>query len=282
MITPIPQKLETNKEKVALGKLLFNATILSKDNTISCASCHLLSQGGDDNKSVSTGIDGLKGDFNSPTVFNAVFNFRQFWDGRVNSLEEQVFVAIENPVEMGNDFNLLIPKLKKTQYKRLFNNIYHDGITKRNIAHSISEYEKTLITPNSDFDKYLRGDENAISEIQKEGYEIFKEKGCITCHHGVNIGGNLYSKFGLIINPKISHLEKTNLTKKNKFKVPSLRNVLRTAPYLHNGMIATLDEVIKIMSLHQLGRDITSEEIYKIVQLLKSFNGNLLEEEKIK
>jgi cytochrome c peroxidase len=284
MITPIPDKLKTNKAKVILGKLLFNDTILSKNNTISCASCHILSQGGDDNKSVSTGINGLKGNINSPTVFNSVFNFRQFWDGRAESLHEQALGPIENPVEMGNDFDILIPKLKKTKYKRLFNNIYNDGITKSNIADAISEYEKTLITPNSDFDLYLKGDENAITKVQKEGYEIFKNKGCISCHHGINIGGNLYSKFGVIINPNISNLGKFNHTKKDKdkfmFKVPSLRNIDKTAPYLHNGSVATSNEVVKVMSLYQLGRDISTEEIFKIVQFLKSLNGHIKEESK--
>jgi cytochrome c peroxidase len=284
IISPIPQSLETNKGKVTLGKLLFNDTRLSRDNTISCASCHLLNQGGDDNKSVSTGINGLKGDINSPTIYNSVFNFRQFWDGRANSLKEQALGPIENPVEMGNDFNILIPKLEKTNYKKLFNDIYSDGITKNNITDAISEYEKTLITPDSDFDLYLKGDKNAITQIQKEGYQIFKQKGCISCHHGVNVGGNLYSKFGVIVNPNITNLGKFNHTKKDKdkymFKVPTLRNISKTAPYLHNGSIATLDEMIRIMALYQLGRDISTEEILKVVEFLKSLDGKIPEEDK--
>lgn len=283
VITPIPQNLETKKEKVELGKLLFNDTRLSIDNTISCASCHFINQGGDDNKKVSTGINGLKGDVNAPTVLNSVFNFRQFWDGRANSLEEQALGPIENPVEMGNDFNILIPKLKKTEYKSLFNTIYDDGITKTNIADAISEYERTLITPNSPFDLYLKGDENAISEIQKEGYEIFKEKGCISCHHGINIGGNLYSEFGVIASPDITNLGKFNHTKKDtdkfKFKVPTLRNIEKTAPYLHNGSVETLDEVIKVMALYQLGREISNIEVYKIVEFLKSLSAEIQDED---
>ncbi len=284
VITPIPQNIQINKEKVNLGKLLFNDTRLSLDNTISCASCHFLDQGGDDNKRVSRGINGLEGEINAPTVLNSVFNFRQFWDGRANSLKEQALGPIENPVEMGNDFNILIPKLKKTDYKRLFNNIYSDGITKNNIADAISEFEKTLITPNSDFDLYLKGDKNAITKIQKEGYAIFKEKGCISCHHGVNIGGNLYSKFGVIVNPNITNLGKFNHTKRDKdkfkFKVPTLRNIEKTAPYLHNGSIDNLSEVIKVMALYQLGRDISSIEIFKIKEFLKSLNAEVQEEVK--
>lgn len=284
IITPIPQNIKTDKEKVKLGKQLFNDTRLSKDNTISCASCHILNQGGDDNKSVSTGINGLKGDVNSPTVYNSVFNFRQFWDGRANNLKEQALGPIENPLEMGNDFNILIPKLKKTEYENLFNKIYNDGITKDNITDAIAEYEKTLITPNSNFDKYLRGDKNALTKIQKEGYKIFKEKGCVSCHHGINIGGNLYSKFGIIVNPKINHLGKFNHTKKDKdkykFKVPTLRNIAKTAPYLHDGSIATLNETVKIMAMYQLGRDISPSEILRIVEFLKSLNGNIPAEAK--
>ena len=207
-ITPIPTNLNINIEKANLGELLFNDTILSKDNTISCASCHFLDEGGDDNLKVSIGINGLKGDVNAPTVLNSVFNFRQFWDGRAKTLQEQVLGPIENPVEMDNDFKILVPKLKKTEYKQLFSNIYKEGITKESISDAISEYEKTLITPNSPFDRYLRGDKNAITKIQKEGYELFKEKGCISCHHGINIGGNLYSKFGVMINPGIKNLGK--------------------------------------------------------------------------
>jgi cytochrome c peroxidase len=284
IITPIPNEITTNKEKVNLGRLLFNDTILSRNNTISCSSCHILIEGGDDNKKTSTGINGLKGEVNSPTVFNSAFNFRQFWDGRASSLQEQALGSIESSIEMDNDFKILIPKLEKTTYKRLFNNIYKDGINKYNIADAISEYEKTLITPNSNFDLYLKGDNNAINKIQKEGYVLFKEKGCISCHHGVNIGGNLYSKFGVMVNPQISHLGKFNLTKKEKdkykFKVPSLRNIDKTAPYLHNGSIKSSDEIVKVMSLYQLGREISKDEIYKIVEFLKSLNGKIKEERK--
>ncbi|KAB7886974.1 cytochrome-c peroxidase [Poseidonibacter ostreae] len=280
IISPIPQSMPTDEKKVALGKLLFNDTRLSVDNTISCASCHLLNEGGDDNKSVSTGVNGLKGELNSPTVFNSVFNFKQFWDGRADNLKEQALGPILNPIEMGNNFDTLIVKLEKTEYLNIFNNIYLDGITQDNIVDAISEYEKTLITPNSDFDMYLKGDTNAITQVQKEGYAIFKEKGCISCHHGINIGANLYSKLGVIIDPSISHLGMTNKDKEEKFKVPSLRNVAKTAPYLHNGSIKTLNETVKTISLYQLGRELKDDEIYKIVKFLESLNGKIKEERK--
>lgn len=259
--------------------MLFNDTRLSIDDTVSCASCHILNDGGDDNKRVSDGVFGKKGNINSPTVFNAVFNFRQFWDGRANSLEEQVIGPIENPVEMGNSFEQLIPKLKLTEYNNKFLEIYEDGITKENIINAIAEFEKTLITPNSDFDRYLRGDETAINQNQKDGFILFRDKGCISCHHGVNIGGNMYNKFGVMIDSNTTNLGKYNITKdvndKYFFKVPSLRNIEKTAPYFHDGRTSSLSEAVKIMALYQLGRPINDDEIFKIVEFLKSLNGQL-------
>ena len=278
-ITPIPTNLNINIEKANLGELLFNDTILSKDNTISCASCHFLDEGGDDNLKVSIGINGLKGDVNAPTVLNSVFNFRQFWDGRAKTLKEQVSGPIENPREMDNDFKVLIPKLQETEYNKLFLAIYKDGITKNTITDAISEYEKTLITPNSPFDKFLKGDKNAITKNQKEVYEIFKEKGCISCHHGVNIGGNLYSKLGAIIAPKRKHLGKYNFTKQEKdkyyFKVPTLRNIEKTSPYFHDGSVDNLTKSVELMALYQLGRKISDDEIFKIVEFLKSLSAKI-------
>ena len=185
---------------------------------------------------------------------------------------------------MANDFKKLIPKLQKTEYEKLFLEVYKDGITKDNIADAISEFEKTLITPHSNFDKYLRGDKDAITKTQKEGYQIFKEKGCIACHHGVNVGGNLYSKFGVIINPEINNLGKYNLTKKEKdkyyFKVPSLRNIGETSPYFHDGSTSDLSKVVKLMALYQLGRDISNEEVFKIKEFLKSLSAEIKKREK--
>jgi cytochrome c peroxidase len=278
-ITPIPLKVQTDAKKVALGKKLFFDTTLSKDNTINCASCHMLNDGGDDNLPTSFGIYGQKGPINAPTVYNAVFNFRQFWDGRAASLQDQAGGPVENPKEMGFNFQELIPRLQKTSYKTEFYSIYPDGITKENITDAIAEYEKTLITPNSPFDRYLKGDEEAISQKQKEGYELFKSKGCIACHNGVNIGGNLYNKFGIYENPKTPNLGRYNVTHNQRdkyyFKVPSLRNIAKTAPYFHDGRTYSLREAVLLMAKYQLGRKITQEEIDKIVLFLESLNGEL-------
>lgn len=278
-ITPIPQKNNVDAQKVKLGKELFFDTILSYDNTISCATCHDLQNGGDDNLKFSFGIDGQEGDINAPTVYNAVYNFRQFWNGSAKNLAEQAKGPIENPIEMGNTFENLIRILKKTLYQNKFKNIYDDGITKENIVDAIAEFEKTLITPNAPFDKYLRGDKNAITQKQIDGYSIFKSKGCIACHHGVNVGGNLYNKFGVMQDVQSKRFGRFEVTgeKADKyfFKVPSLRNVVKTSPYLHDGRFEKIEDVVKFMAHYQLGRTISQEEIEKIVVFLHSLSGEL-------
>jgi len=284
MITPLPQEVKTDPKKVNLGRMLFFDPILSKDQTISCASCHNLASGGDDDKPVSIGIDGKKGSVNAPTVLNAVFNFRQFWDGRAKDLQEQAAGPIENPVEMGNTFENLIKTLNKSRYKSIFATIYKDGVTKENITDAIAEYEKTLITPNSPFDRYLRGEKNAITKKQKEGYELFITKGCISCHQGKNIGGNMYNKFGVVMSVDIKNLGRYNVTKNEQdkyfFKVPSLRNVALTAPYFHDGSQTDLKQVILFMAKYQVGRPITDEEVDKIYAFLHSLTAKVAKHEK--
>lgn len=281
MITPIPEKQNVYLKKAYLGKKLFNDPILSSDGTISCASCHILKDGGDDNRVFSIGINNQLGNINAPTVLNSVFNFRQFWNGRAKDLKEQALGPIENPIEMGNSFDTLIPKLKKSFYNEEFLEVYEDGITKENIVDAIAEFEKALITPNAPFDKYLKGDNNAITEVQKDGFELFKNKGCIACHNGVNIGGNLYSKFGVMSDINTNNLGRFLITKKEKdknfFKVPSLRNIEKTAPYFHDARTDNLYEAVKIMALYQLGRSISDNDILKIVEFLKSLTAPLPE-----
>jgi cytochrome c peroxidase len=279
-IYPIPQKVEYDLKKAQLGKKLFFDTKLSKDNTISCASCHLLDDGGDDNLAVSFGIAGQKGHVNSPTVINSVFNFRQFWNGRARTLEQQVRAPIENPIEMGHNIEDLVSSLKKdNEYKKRFNVVYENGITFKNIANAIAEFEKTLITPNSPFDRYLMGDQTAITKKQKEGYELFKEKGCTSCHNGINVGGNLFSKIGVVKEQSFPDKGLVELTG-NKFdeylfKVPSLRMVVDTAPYLHDGSIEKLDKVIKYIAKVQVGIDLSDDETQKIEAFFHSLKGEL-------
>jgi cytochrome c peroxidase len=279
-IKPIPDKMQANKQKVLLGKKLFLDPILSKDGTISCSTCHNLQAGGDDGLKFSFGIDGKVGNINSPTVYNAVFNFRQFWDGRAKDLKDQASGPIENPVEMGHSMEGAVVKLKKNQiYLKLFNNIYDDGITQDNIVDAIAEFEKVLITPNSPFDRYLKGDKNAISQDAKDGYDLFKAKGCILCHHGLNVGGNSYNKFGIFKDANSNHLGRYGVTKriedKHVFKVPSLRNIELTSPYMHDGRVKELQDAVKIMTKYQLGRYMEKGDIEVIVAFLKSLTGEL-------
>ena len=280
MVKPIPLKIDVDWQKAALGKKLFNDPILSRDNTVSCASCHDLSQGGDDGMPASVGIGGAIGSINSPTVYNAVFNFRQFWDGRAKDLANQVYWSVENPKEMGEKMTHVVEKLKHHQwYKRRFEQLYEDGVTTANISNAIAIYETTLITPNAPFDRYLRGDENAISKQAKEGYRLFKYKGCVICHNGVNIGGNLFGKFGIYDDPKSRDLGRYHVTHKETdkyvFKVPTLRNISKTAPYLHDGRTNSLAETVKLMTQLQLGRFMSDEEIEAIVAFLESLDGEI-------
>ncbi len=278
-ITPIPNKIDFDYKKALLGKKLFFETKLSIDNTISCATCHDLNNGGDDGLKTSFGVEGKIGDVNAPTVLNSVFNFSQFWDGRAKDLKEQAAGPIENPVEMAHNFYNLVKNLNNTEYKKDFEIIYDDGITKENIVDAIAEFEKTLITPDSRFDKFLKGDETALTEYEKEGYEIFKNKGCIACHHGINVGGNHYNKFGALSHIESTNLGRYNITKdeedKYYFKVPTLRNIELTSPYFHDGREDSLKDAVETMALVQLGRPITNEEINKIVAFLKTLTGKL-------
>lgn len=282
LIAPIPTDMHLNQKKVKLGKRLFLDPILSKDGSISCATCHILSDGGDDNMKFSFGINGQEGNMNAPTVYNATFNFRQFWDGRAKNLKEQAKGPIENPIEMGHTLKGAVEVLKTNeQYKNQFSNIYNDGITIENIADAIAEYEKALTTPNSRFDLYLKGDKDAISSEEKRGYRLFISKGCIICHHGVNVGGNMYNKFGIFKDLNSTNLGRYNVTKREEdkytFKVPSLRNIDLTAPYMHSGDIKTLKKAVLTMAQYQLGREMKESEIDAIVSFLKTLTGKMPE-----
>lgn len=278
-IYPLPQKISYDKKKALLGKKLFFDTKLSKNNTISCSTCHNLQAGGVDNLDFSFGIHSQKGSINAPTVLNSSFNFRQMWDGRVKTLAQQAQFPIENPIEMGNDFDNLITTLKEDRsYKKEFNEIYFNGITKLNILDALEEFQKTLITP-SPFDEYLRGNENALTPEQKEGYEIFKDKGCVSCHNGINIGGSSYAKLGIINPRETKNLGLYNVTKQEMdkffFKVPTLRNVELTYPYFHDAKAKTLKDAIKIIANVQLGIDLSVDEIQKIEKFLQSLTGKV-------
>lgn len=283
---PIPlQPFQLNPAMVALGDQLFHDVRLSGDNTIACASCHIIALGGVDRQSRSTGISGRKGDINSPTVFNAAFNFKQFWDGRVNSLEEQINGPIHNVKEMGSNWPQVIGKLTKDKaLTRVFKKLFKDGITQDNIRHAIATYERSLTTPNARFDQYLSGNTAALSEDELKGFELFKKLGCDSCHQGINLGGNMFQSLGVMrdyfANRRTlneSDLGRYNVTKnpqdKHKFKVPSLRNIALTAPYFHDGSAHTLEQAVAAMAYYQLGLRLTQPEVEQLVKFLNTLTG---------
>jgi cytochrome c peroxidase len=284
-ITAIPLKHRQNIEKAALGEMLFHDKRLSHNNSIACSSCHDLKLAGTDRQKTSTGINGAKGQLNAPTVFNSGFNFRQFWDGRAENLEAQASGPIHNPVEMGSSWPEVIAKLKQDgEFMQKFNTTYADGLSSANIADAISSFERTLITPNSRFDVYLQGDEDALNQKEKKGYQLFLEYGCSSCHQGINIGGNMYQKLGILkayfsaVESKQNlNLGRYNVTGREEdrhvFKVPSLRNIELTEPYLHLGEVEKLEDVIKLMARHQLGRELPVEDIQSIRAFLLTLNG---------
>lgn len=280
LITPIPNKVDYNNAKAQLGKRLFFDTRLSSNDTISCATCHDLNNGGDDGLAVSFGVDGRQGVRNSPTVYNARYNFVQFWDGRAKDLQAQAEGPIHNELEMDSNFKEVIKKLSKDPYYlKAFEDIYTDGITAMNITDAIAEFEKSLVTPNSRFDKFLRGDDNALNKQEKEGYQAFLDYGCISCHNGINIGGNLYQKIGIIRDFHASPKEfgRYTVTRENKdilvFKVPSLRNIELTAPYFHDGKVEKIEEAVTLMIKYQIGITLNEDDVENIVAFLKTLTG---------
>ena len=268
-----------------LGRALFHDPILSKDGTVSCATCHDLASGGDDGLRVSVGIDGREGPINAPTVFNAGFNFKQFWDGRAKTLETQIDGPVQNPVEMGNLWPEVVAELYQDDgYPAQFAAIYPDGVTRKNVKNAIAEFVKSLITPNSRFDRWLEGDEGAITPLEKQGYALFKDYGCASCHQGANVGGNMFQVFGVlndyfkrrgdITDADLGLYNTTgNEEDRHSFKVPSLRMAAFTAPYLHDGSAETLRDAVDAMFEFQLGREAPDEDKDAIVAFIKTLAG---------
>lgn len=233
-ITPVPLAMSLDNRKVELGEQLFNDPRLSGDGSISCAHCHNLATGGVDRLTRSRGIGGKEGGINAPTVFNSGFNFRQFWNGRAETLEDQIDGPLQHPAEMGSTWPQAVAALSEDlHYRSEFTAIYIDGIQPRNVKDAIATFERSLITPNSRFDRFLRGDKSALNDEEQAGYRLFKQLGCISCHQGMNIGGNMYQKLGIMEdyfavrgNLTEADLGRFNVTKQEKdrhfFKVPSL------------------------------------------------------------
>ena len=274
--------------KVALGQKLFFDPILSRDNTISCASCHILEEGGDDNLPTAIGYHGRANPrhLNSPTVLNAALAKREFWDGRAKDVEEQAGGPIQAPFEMN-----LTPKEAEErirtnpEYARSFKAIFEDGVTFANIRKAIGAYERTLLT-RGPYDRFLEGDDNAISTAAKRGMNLFIQKGCKGCHTGMSVGGQSIQQFPL--RRSVGDLFRTEpfpfpntggfLGKDGmkKFRVPILRNITKTAPYFHNGAVRDLKEAIRIMSRYQIGVEFTPEQISDVEAFFKTLEGDLV------
>lgn len=288
---PSIDELKLDMQKVKLGERLFSDKRLSRDNTISCTSCHDLNKGGDDGLQHSIGIEGQVGGINAPTIFNSAYNFRQFWDGRANSLEEQVSGPVEHPKEMGSSWPEVLGKLEKDEaLVKDFASIFDKKLAPEHIESVIAEFQRSLITP-SRFDRYLQGDKTAITENELLGYNKFKSYGCVACHQGVNVGGNMFQKFGVMGDyfkgttdtSSEADLGRFNVTgreaDKHVFKVPSLRNIALTAPYFHNGTVGTLPEAVDVMFKFQLGRPASDKDKALIVAFLQSLTGEAMEKQ---
>jgi len=291
-IQPIVDAIDVDSDKAALGFKLYYDTRLSKDGTISCASCHILEKGGVSNPAYRTseGINGQFGGVNAPTVYNAYFNVQQFWNGRAANLAEQAAGPPVNPVEMGDwSWDDIVNGLRKDKaLVREFDNLYPgEGLTASTVCNAIAEFEKTLITPNAPFDRYLKGDSAAVTELEKEGYELFKQNKCATCHAGQAIGGLDFAYLG-IHNDYFADRDSSiscgaddrglasftgNASDEFKFKTPTLRNVALTAPYFHDGSQATLEDAVKAMFKYESGTSYFDSDIESIVAFLNSLTG---------
>lgn len=284
----LPSEVEVDREKMVLGRRLYHDTQLSGDGTVSCATCHMLSHGGAEPRAVSIGIQGQQGPINSPTVLNAAYNFRQFWDGRAADLREQAAGPITNPIEMGGDWPTILERLQADEeYVSAFQETYgEEGINQQNVIDAIVQYESYLVTPSA-FDRWLEGDDEALNEQQQRGLRLFVETGCTTCHRGRNLGGTMYQKMGLVHDyferrgGELTEADqgRFNVTEEESdrhfFKVPTLRNVELTPPYFHDGQEEELSGAVETMAYVQLGEELTDAQVSDIVAFLESLTGEL-------
>lgn len=284
-ILPLSVTAALNSRLIALGDQLFHDKRLSQDNSISCASCHVLSSGGTDKLARSVGVGGAVGPIKAPTVYNSSYNLSQFWDGRSETLEAQAAGPVHNPLEMNSSWLEVISKLSRdSAMVERFNELFEDGITGKNITIAIAAFERSLVTINSRFDLWLKG-EGTLSEQEIRGYRLFKSYGCISCHQGANVGGNMYAYMGAMgdyfkdRNGGITEADygRFNVTGKKEdkhyFKVPSLRLAFINAPYFHDGSAKSLDDAVRIMGRYQLGREIPNHHIADIVAFLHTLAG---------
>lgn len=271
------------KEKVELGRHLYYEKRLSRSQEISCNSCHMLDKYGVDNLATSPGHEGQLGERNSPTTLNAALHIAQFWDGREPDVEAQAGGPMMNPVEMAMPGPDVVEKTLRSipEYEPLFEAAFPkdpEPIHFTNARLAIAAFERGLLTP-APFDDYMQGDTDALSEQQKRGLATFMDVGCITCHNGALVGGQMFQKIGLVHPYETEDLGRYEVTGKESdkyvFKVPSLRNVAQTAPYFHDGSIETLDAAIRIMAEHQLGVELSADQVTAIRAFLNTLTGRI-------
>jgi cytochrome c peroxidase len=263
-----------------LGRILYFDERLSKNHDLSCNSCHDLARFGVDGARFSSGHKGQLGTRNSPTVYNARDHVAQFWDGRANDLVDQAKGPILNPIEMASSEARVVATLKSIpEYVAMFRDAFGSGVTFARAAEAIAAYESRLVTPGR-FDRYLRGDETALDDREKAGLSRFIKLGCVTCHNGAAVGGGSFQKLGLQKAwPGLKDEGRFVVTKdpddKFKFRVPSLRNISKTAPYFHDGSETRLEEVVRKMAFHQLGIELRDDELSSLVAFLNALTGEL-------
>lgn len=285
---PAPANNPTTPAKVELGKMLYHDPRLSSSGTVSCASCHNTMLGGEDNRAGSVGVGGQVGGRSAPTVWNSAFNKVQFWDGRAATLEDQAAGPVTNPIEMGmKSWDDVVARLEVIEgYQVAFKKAFgKEAISKDTATKAIAAYERTLITPNSPYDKYVKGDKKAMTEQQVRGMNKAVELGCVSCHSGPAFNGpGVFQKFPSIKNGYFEAQYGFNDDKglaevtgkkadEHMWKVPTLRNIALTAPYFHNGSVKSLDVAVKLMAKLQLGKDLSKEEIADIVAFLDTLTG---------
>jgi cytochrome c peroxidase len=265
-ITAIPEPVTTDRLKVKLGERLFGDKRLSHDNSRSCSSCHDISTNGAGRGSHEIGLDGSRLPLNTLTIFNAALNFRYSWEGKYRTLEADALAALEGPTTMGTSASEVVEKLKADiNVRRDFAVAYGGGPDQASILDALARFERTLVTPGSRFDRWLTGDTAALSEDEMNGYQLFKSLGCISCHQGVNVGGNLFERHG-IFHPLAS-------PRPEILRVPSLRNVAVTAPYFHDGSALTLEDAVRQMAVAQLNSTLTDQQVNAIVAFLQTLTG---------
>ena len=293
-VAPAPKDNPTTQAKVELGKKLYMDPRFSSTGTVSCNSCHNVMEGGDDSRPTSMGVHGKTGGRNAPTVWNAAFHSVQFWDGRANLLEDQAKGPVANPVEMGmKDVETAMERVRRIPgYKAEFEKVFgKDGMTVDNAARAVAAFERTLITPNSPYDRFVKGDKTALSAQQQRGMEKFAATGCTSCHSGAAFNGpkmpfgqGFYAKFPTFSDNE--YVKKYNLmadkgreeatgkaADAHMFRVPTLRNITDTAPYFHNGSVNDLGEAVRVMAKTQLNKDLSDEDVADIVAFLSALTG---------